>query len=1212
MQTSLPFLSVPRFFLLLTAFKIVFSPLFAASESPQQPLFERLLPGLTGVHFENRIEADHPLARLYHSGFACGGVAIGDIDSDGRPDLYLVNGPGLNRLYRQVDDFRFEDVTGQTGLDGGEHWGAGAAMADIDNDGDLDIYVCNYDAPNQLYLNQGQGNFLEAAIEHGLDISDASLMPSFCDYDRDGDLDIFIVTYRHYREGGLPEIAGYQVNGEAKVMEEFRKYYTVHTEFREGREFKQIGTYGREDYLLENDGNGKFTNVTARAGVGGHGLGLAATWWDYDSDGWPDLYICNDFNDPDKLYRNNHDGTFTDVLLKAVPHTPWFSMGADAADLNNDGLLDLLAADMSATTHFKEKTTMGAMNAAKLASVAGPPPQYMRNALYLNTGTGRFMEAAYLAGLADSDWSWAVKLADLDNDGLVDAFISNGMTRNFNNSDTPANSSMLIGRSQWDLYKNTPTRPERNLAFRNNGDLHFTETGKAWGLDHLGMSFGAALGDLDADGDLDLVVTNLDEPTGIYRNRSSSDWISIRLRGRQSNSHGIGAVLRLDSGPASQVRQLQPATGLLSSNQPIIHFGLGNAGGRHQLTIHWPSGATQTVDDLEANRHHSIEEKESPPPSSSQKKDAREEKPLFAPCLALGDALHRERLEFNDFHDQPLLPNRLSRMGPGMAWGDIDGDSDEDVFLAGAAGEAGVIFLNEGHGKFSLLDVPGLAEDRHHEDMGALFFDADGDGDPDLYVVSGGVEHPVGSPGFRDRLYTNMGNGSFIRAAHGTLPDTRDSGSVVAAGDIDRDGDLDLFVGGRVIPGRYPLAPRSRLLRNDSGVFRDATMEIAPQIGESGLVTSAVWSDADSDGWIDLLVTHEWGPVKLFLNQKGRLVNPGSGTGLEERSGWWNGIVAADLDGDQDMDYVVTNFGLNTKYHASTDRPALLYYGNFDGSGRMRLVEAEYENENLFPVRGRSCSTQAMPFLAGKFRTYRDFALADLAAVYPPGRLQSAHRFAATTLESGVLLNDGQGRFEFRALPRLAQVAPSFGVAVTDADGDSYPDILLAHNFYGPQPETGRMDGGLGLLLSGLGDGNFLPVWPARSGIAAPIDARSLVVADLNADGWPDLAIGNNNGPVTTFTRLPGQAQPVLVRLRGKQGNPTGIGARITLHFNDGTAQSAEIAAGGGYLSQSPPVAIFAAGGRTVASLEVRWPDGTVSRQEGRKTAFPCTIEYTQ
>ncbi len=1181
-----------------------------APETP--PLFERLPPSQTGVDFENRIEADHPMARVYHSGFACGGVAIGDLDGDHRPDLFLVSGPGSNRLFRQEADFQFKDISAQTGIDGGNAWGAGAAMADIDNDGDLDIYVCNHDAPNQLYLNDGDGHFVEAAHSFGIAISDACLMPSFCDFDRDGDLDLFIVTYRHYREGGLPETAGYQVNGRAEVLEEYKKYYTVRTTLRGGKKRHQITTYGRDDYLLRNNGNGTFTNVTSAAGLDGHGVGLAATWWDYNADGWPDLYVCNDFDDPDRFYRNNRDGTFTDVLLETVPHTPWFSMGADAADLNNDGMIDFLAADMSATTHYKEKTTMGAMNPARLASVAGPPPQYMRNSLYLNTGTGRFMEAAYLAGLADSDWSWSVKLADLDNDGLVDVFISNGMTRNFNNSDTPTHSAMLKGRSNWDIYRNTPTMPERNLAFRNEGDLRFTDVSKQWGLDHLGMSFGAALGDLDADGDLDLVVANLDEPVSIFKNRSTADWVTLRLRGKESNSGGIGAVVRLESAGTTRIRHLQPATGILSSNEPLVHFGLGKASSQeHRVVIHWPSGKVQEICDLEVNRSHTIEEEDTGtlPSSTAEQSNAS----LFTSHEALHEAVHRE-LPFNDFREQPLLPYRLSRLGPGMAWGDIDNDGDDDLFLSGAAGEPGKLFRNDGPEQFTPVPVPDLENDREHEDMGALFFDADSDGDLDLYVVSGGAEHPAGSTGLQDRLYTNLGAGRLTRAAAAAaaLPDTRDSGSVVAAADFDRDGDLDLFLGGRLIPGNYPLTPQSRILRNNFGHFSDASNEVGAQLAKTGLVTSALWSDTDNDGWIDLLVTHEWGPVKLFRNERGRLVDRSLEAGLAERTGWWNGIAGADLDGDEDIDYVVTNFGLNTKYTASTNKPALLYYGDFEGKKRMRLVEVEHENTQLFPVRGRSCSTRAMPFLAGKFQSFRDFALADLSMIYPPRRLEAAHRFAANTLASGVLLNDGNGRFSFRPLPRLAQIAPGFGVVITDADGDLHPDIFLTHNFFSPQPETGRMDGGLGLLLSGRGDGTFDPVWPAESGLIVPVDAKSLTSTDLNRDGWLDVVIGCNDGPVRCFTRVPEGTKPVTVRLQGPPGNPTGVGSRITVRFDNGSTQTAETTAGGGYLSQSSPVLAFGSGKRKPVSIHVRWPDGALSHEEAKSGVSAYSIPKTR
>ena len=475
--------------------------------------FERLNPDQTGVDFANRIDTSHPLKRLYYSGFACGGAAIGDIDGDGRPDLYLVSGPAENRLYRQVDNFKFEDITERAGVGGGTAWGAGAAMADVDNDGDLDIYVCNHDGPNSLYINDGKGRFTEEAQERGLDVRDASLMPTFCDYDKDGDLDVFLLTNRFYREGGRPKQPPTALkDGVPYILPEYAKYYGI---VKTGPDTYKVDTVGRADRLLRNHGDGTFTDVTEESGIAGAGHGLAATWWDYDDDGWPDLYVGNDFDDPDHLWHNNGDGTFTDVIRQAVPHTSWFSMGADVADINNDGRLDYLTVDMSATTHYKQKTTMGAMGTKAKFLQTAEPRQYMRNAMLLNTGTTRFMEIAELAGLADSDWSWSVKMVDLDNDGWVDVHLTNGIPRDFGNSDMPLSLEARIGRTEWDHFENTAPRKEQNLAFRNTGRLRFEDVSRSWGLDHVGVSYAAAHGDLDGDGDLDLVVVNLDEPVSI-------------------------------------------------------------------------------------------------------------------------------------------------------------------------------------------------------------------------------------------------------------------------------------------------------------------------------------------------------------------------------------------------------------------------------------------------------------------------------------------------------------------------------------------------------------------------------------------------------------------------------------------------------------------------------------------------------------------------
>ena len=1078
--------------------------------------FVRLQPTETGLNFVNQLIPEHPLRRIYNSGFVCGGIAIGDVNGDDRPDVYCVSGPKSNRLFLQTGPLKFTDATDAKGLSGGDRWGAGAAMKDVDNDGDLDIYVCNYEAPNQLYLNNGRGEFKEAAKSLGLDIVNSSVMPAFCDYDCDGDLDLYLLTNRIFRAGGRPKDPPFEiVDGKPRVKPEFAKFYELTQTDAGGY---SMHDYAQPDLLMENKGDGTFVDVTESSGITGNGYGLSATWWDYNMDGLPDLYVANDYNDPDCLYRNDGDGKFTNVLEEALPHTPWFSMGADFGDLNNDGLFDFLVVDMAATTHFAQKTTMGAMNASKLAAVAGPPPQIMRNALYVNTGTERFQEAAFLAGMANSDWSWSVKIVDFDSDGKQDVFITNGMARNINNSDLIVTDEMRIGHEEWEFYADTPTRPEQNLAFRNEGDLKFTDVSKRWGLDHVGMSYAAATSDLDGDGDPDIVVANLDEPVAVYRNdlksgESIANRVVVRLHGTASNSHGIGAIVTLESGSGTQVKQLPSSTGYLADNESILHFGLGDDKQVTSLKIEWPSGHVQTLEDVPVNQRVGVAE-----PSGAvvvrESQATAEDGPMFAGGTI--PIFHRDDY-FDDFQLQPLLPNQLSQFGPDVEFADVNGDGGDDFFVTGSKGHAGQLFLRESTGAFRPAATSVFEQHADAEDLGCHFFDADGDGDVDLYVASGSVENHAVPSLYQDRMYLNDGRGEFT-FADGAVPTLTDSSAAVSSCDFDQDGDLDLFVGGRMIPGQYPLSPQSRLLQNNGGTFTDVTSEVAPMLLSAGMATASVWSDVDCDGWTDLMVTTEWGPVRYFKNERGTLVDRTANALLNERTGWWNDIVAADFDRDGDADFVVSNFGLNTKYHASPEHPALLYYGDFENNGEMKLVEAERENETLFPIRGKSCSTHAMPHLADKFKTYHDFALASLGDIYTEQCLNTAHRFAATELRSGVLMNNG-GSFVFKALPRIAQVSPSFAVAAADFNQDGQVDVFLGQNFYAPQVETGRMDSGVGQLLLGRGDGTFIPIRPDRSGVIIPGDVRTVSAIDLNGDDRLDIVIGTNNGPLSTWVQ---------------------------------------------------------------------------------------------
>ncbi|MCA9217825.1 MAG: VCBS repeat-containing protein [Planctomycetales bacterium] len=1082
------------------------------------PLFQRVPPDQSGLNFVHRWEpANNSDRDLIATAFAGGGVALGDIDHDGLPEVFLTRPHGGARLYKNLGDFKFQDITADVGIEKtlAEHWAAGATFVDIQGDGHLDLYVCGYRSRNKLFINTGEGTFVERAEEYGLAFSGASVMMSFADYDHDGDLDAFLLTNRL---SGQPRPAGVEfqiADGKAIAPEPYRDEVGAIVR-KDGSLYPYDA--GQADRLYRNDSTAtkpKFTEVTKQAGIGGHFQGLSATWWDYDSDGWIDLYVANDFFGPDHLYRNNSDGTFTDVIATTVPHTPWFSMGSDAGDLNGDGQLDFIAADMAATTHYKQKVNMGDMDAEGWFLEHGSPRQYMRNAVFINTETPRFMEVAHMTGLAATDWTWAVKIVDFDCDGWNDVFFSNGMTRDFFHADLRNEVREIRNRTGENRWSDYPVLAEQNRLFKNQGEVAFEDVSQSCGIDGKTVSFGAAAGDLDGDGDPDLIVNNFQEAVSLFRNAShENNLIKVSLQSSSTNVSGIGAELRIKAGGAEQVRVLQPVRGFFGCDPSEAVFGIGDATVVDELLVRWPTGNHQVVRNLACGHHYLIQETD----SRSQNSEPAELEPLFSE-LKLPNQMRHVEQDFDDFALQPLLPNRLSTAGPAMAWGDIDGNGKVDCFLGGACGQPAQLWLQSDEKKLFRQRIPFFVDHQLCEDTDAALFDADGDGDLDLYVVSGGVEGNEGSDQYRDRLYLSVENGLSV-APDDALPDMNFSGSCVAVGDCDNDGDYDLFVGARVIPGQYPSSVPSRLLINqghaagESVRFEDAPPEVAAALSVPVMVTDAIWSDADSDGDLDLLVTTEYGPVKYFRNDNGVFVDATSAAGLAGRLGWWNCIAAADIDADGDIDYAVGNFGLNTKYHATAQNPQLLYAGDFDGSGKTHCVEAHGSDGTLVPNRGRSCSSGAMPFIADKYKNFHSFATADLADIYSTEKLQASTRLEANELASGILLNDGSGRFEFRALPRLAQVAPCFGLAFLDANGDGKKDLYVSQNFYGPQRETGRMAGGVGMLLLGHGDGSFTDVSANRSGIVIPDDARGVSVIDFNGDGADDIAVAVNNGKV--------------------------------------------------------------------------------------------------
>jgi len=1162
------------------------TPLAPRSGPRGGTLFATLPPGQTGVVADNPYDDPEMWRRLYRE-FSLGaigaGVAIGDYDGDGRPDLYVGRKTGRNHLFRNLGNFRFEDVTEHAGVGGPPPapgvWNDGVSFADVNNDGRLDLYVCRFGAPNLLYINQGVGaesgrggvTFREEAAARGLALNDASGMAAFCDYDRDGWLDVYVQTNL--------------LDGERRP-------------------------HGQRDHLFHNNRDGTFTDVTTTAGIEGETQGHAATWWDFDEDGWPDLYVDNDFKDPDQLYHNNHDGTFTNYLSYVVPHTPQSSMGADFGDINNDGHLDLLVADMSATSRYKQHRGMARLLIGSLDDETRPhaAPQYMRNALFLGTGAGRVLEAGYLAGLTATDWTWSVRLEDLDLDGRLDVYFTNGMVRELHGTDLMDRVSNIESMAERiRIIKASPALSEPHLAFRNLGDLQFENTSRAWGLDQVGLGSGAAFGDLDGDGDLDLVYVSIDGPVTVCRNDADTGHaVEFFLRGAASNRFGVGATVRIESATAGrQMRTLVLARGYMSTSEPLLHFGVGHDTAIPRVTIEWPSGRRQVFTDLAADRRYTITEPDLvggvPPPREAAPP------PQFVEAAkpASLNLANRER-PFDELRAQPLLPFRFNRPGPAAAFADFDGDGEDDLAVGGVAGEPAQLLSNLGGGQFITYGANLFTATAAVADGPILAFDANADGRLDLLATKAGAAAPADSPLYQPRLLLNTGRGRFAPAPPGLLPPLPISVGAAAAADFERTGRPGIFLGGRLVPGAWPQAPRSALLAWRGDRYADVTAELAPTLAPRGLVTAALWSDVDGDGWPDLLVAYEWGSVACYRNAGGehfedvteKLGFAAAGTG------WWSSLAAADFNGDGRPDYAAGNVGLNTRYHASPAEPAALYAGVAVDGSAPQLIEAQTQDGHWYPLRTRETMLKAFPSFARRFPNADSYARATLEEVFPATVLNAATKYTATELRSGVFLSQPDGTYRFTPLPRLAQLAPIHGMVAGDVDGDGRADLVFVGNSYAPIPETGRFDGAVGWVLRGDGHGGFTPVPPAESGFVVPGDARALAAADLDQDGWPDFFVTRNNDTALYFqNRSRSGRHSFGVALQGAPGNPACLGARLTLALADGSAQTSEITAGSGYFSQSSATVFFGyPDSAPPKSLKIRWPDG---RESERALASP-------
>ena len=1005
----------------------------------------------------------------YYNG---GGVAVGDINNDGLPDLYFTANLGSNRLYLNKGNYRFEDITARAGVSDSVGWKSGVTMADVNGDGWVDIYVSGVSylgvrGRNVLYINNHDGTFTDRTTQYGLDFEGYSTQALFFDYDGDGDLDMYLLNH------------------------------SVHTEHGSGSAASRSERNPRAgDRLYRND-NGHFLDVSESAGIygGAFGYGLGVVASDIDGDGCMDLYVANDFQEDDFLYHNNCNGTFTEIGAAAMPHTSRSSMGVDAADFNNDGRPDIISADMLPWRQDVLQTSATAESWAlyKMKLEAGYRPQFAHNALQLNQGAGHFSDIGYLAGVAATDWSWAPLFVDLDDDGRKDLFVTSGIYRRPTDLDylayvaQPAIQRSLqsgITGQNLTVARRMPHLAAPNHAFRNEGNLTFRDVSSAWGLSEPGFSNGAAYVDLNNSGALDLVVNRIDAPAAIYRNHlretTHAHYLRVQLRGIGGNTEGIGAKVFVSAGGTTQLLEQVPTRGYESSVDHRLHFGLGTSTRADSVRVVWPNRRVQVLTNVAADTTLTLDERAAAPPSLvvSEAPHAAASVRCAAPCVTVRpvftdvsnhvgiDWRHRENEPY-DLQREPLLPHFLSDRGPALAVGDVNGDGLEDLYVGGAKWQAGALYLQQRDGRFRPSAQPQFAADSLFEDVDAAMFDANGDGHPDLYVVSGGDEFSDGDAALQDRLYVNDGRGSFRRDTS-ALPPVAESGGCVAVGDFDGDGHPDLFVGRSAVSRAYGVSPRSYLLRNDGrGHFRDVTSELAPGLANVGMVTSAAWVDYDHDGKLDLIVTGEWMPVRVFHQENGRFVDRTREARLAMSNGWWNSLTVADVNADGRPDLVLGNLGMNAYLKGSPAEPVRLYVGDFAHNGSSVGILTAYKNGTSYVVAGRDELLRVLPALRERYPTYASFAARKIEDVLSPSDLKAATVHEATDFATSIALNNGNGTFSLQPLPMEAQLSSVNATLAEDFDGDGRIDVLLAGNDYGVPPIFGRYDASYGLLLRG-------------------------------------------------------------------------------------------------------------------------------------------------
>ncbi len=1070
---------------------------------PEKSLFLLRDKSHTNVLFNNTVEDTNVENFLiYESFYNGGGVALGDINNDGLLDIYFSGNQVEDQLYLNKGNLKFEDITTNSGILKKGSWSTGVTMVDVNNDGLLDIYVCKslYDdridaRRNELYINNGDLTFTESAAKYGLDDANRSMEGSFFDYDNDGDQDLFLVN-QPPNPGILSKLHGKQWLDTAYSCRLYRNDF------------------------------GRFKDVSQKAGIQLRGYGLSTSTTDFNNDGYVDFFVANDYDSPDQLFLNNQDGTFRNVINESMRHTSYFSMGSDVGDINNDGLTDLVVVDMVAEDNFGIKSNMSGMQPDQFWNIvnAGGNYQYMYNALHLNSGvndfgTLGFSEIGQMSGISSTGWSWSPLLADFDNDGLKDLFISNGIRREIRNTDALKKTDVLLNKKAREYVNRTgsrikpdlnelidfksvvdyiPVNKIPNYIYKNNGRYGFENRVDDWGLNHDSFSNGAAYGDLDNDGDLDLIINNLNDLAHVYENRSDeinkNNYLRIKFKdGDLKNKSFFGTKVEIVTNGISQFSELVNARGFYSSSEPIVHFGLGDVENVDKLIIYWVDGRSTIATNIKANTEVIFDINESQ--EGEGPVFVENEKKIFKNVTESSQVRYKHiENQFDDYEREILLPHKMSQFGPALATGDVDGDGLEDIFIGASAGRAGQIYLQQTDGTFKNSYTLPWFEDIKSEDIGAVFFDCDTDGDLDLFVTSGN-EYPKDSEHYMDRIYVNNGIGDFKKAKD-ALPKITESSSRVIPGDYDNDGDLDLFVAGRQVPGSYPMPANSYILKNetisvDAPIFVNITDQIAPDLNQIGMVTDAVWTDFDNDADLDLIISGVWMPITVLENDKGTFKNRTEEFGFADEVGWWFSLANGDFDGDGDDDYIVGNLGLNYKYKASYDEPFTVHYKDFDNNGSNDIVLAYFNFGEHFPLRGRSCSSQQVPTIAEKFPSYNQFASANLNEVYGTN-LDDALQYGAKTFSSKYIENLGNGKFQLNDLPESAQFAPTNDIAVLDVDGDGNLDAILGGNLFVSEIETIRADAGVGVFLKGNGKGDFKVISPANSGLYMNYDVRHL------------------------------------------------------------------------------------------------------------------------